>query len=239
MTKRQQQLNMRTLPMCHFRRILDHKVQRRGDYDEIIVLLPYYKTSCTLLLNDTNLHYHLSWYSGTMHMCTRMEQFVILQTSHVKQRYELLSQLICFHVYDKANQVNKWEVVLLHSWVLYCLCSTPFLKCMLQFSPFSSPQIIFMHHVSFCPSCLSSELLICCKTLSIVNGSHCQSFWHLFVIIPAFEVEEFRLKLRLIQSGQVRFVCSETGRALINSIKEAPTCKYTVVFHAPTLCKHP
>jgi hypothetical protein len=39
--------------------------------------------------------------------------------------------------------------------------------------------------------------------------------------------------------GQVRFVCSETGKALINSIKEAPTCKYTVVFHAPMLCKHP
>jgi protein OS-9 len=38
---------------------------------------------------------------------------------------------------------------------------------------------------------------------------------------------------------EVRFVCSETGRALINSIKEAPTCKYTVVFHAPMLCKHP
>lgn len=38
---------------------------------------------------------------------------------------------------------------------------------------------------------------------------------------------------------QVRFVCSETGRALINSIKEAPTCKYTLVFHAPMLCKHP
>ncbi|KAG0614315.1 hypothetical protein M758_6G167400 [Ceratodon purpureus] len=38
---------------------------------------------------------------------------------------------------------------------------------------------------------------------------------------------------------EVRFVCSETGRALINSIKEAPTCKYTLVFHAPMLCKHP
>jgi protein OS-9 len=38
---------------------------------------------------------------------------------------------------------------------------------------------------------------------------------------------------------EVRFVCSETGKALINSIKEAPTCKYTVVFHAPMLCKHP
>lgn len=38
---------------------------------------------------------------------------------------------------------------------------------------------------------------------------------------------------------EVRFVCSESGRALINSIKEAPTCKYTLVFHAPMLCKHP
>ncbi|XP_024368657.1 protein OS-9 homolog isoform X1 [Physcomitrium patens] len=38
---------------------------------------------------------------------------------------------------------------------------------------------------------------------------------------------------------EVRFVCSETGRALINSIKEAPTCKYTLVFDAPMLCKHP
>jgi len=34
-------------------------------------------------------------------------------------------------------------------------------------------------------------------------------------------------------------VCSENGRALMNSIKEAPTCKYTLVFHAPMLCKHP
>lgn len=25
----------------------------------------------------------------------------------------------------------------------------------------------------------------------------------------------------------------------MNSIKEAPTCKYTLVFHAPMLCKHP
>ncbi|KAJ7571674.1 hypothetical protein O6H91_01G171800 [Diphasiastrum complanatum] len=38
---------------------------------------------------------------------------------------------------------------------------------------------------------------------------------------------------------EVRFVCSETGTALISSIKEAPTCKYTVVFQAPSLCKHP
>jgi hypothetical protein len=148
-------------------------------------------------------------------------------------------QLICFHVYDKANQVNKWEVILLHSWVLYCLFSTPFLKCMLQFSPFSFPQIIFMHHVSFRPSCLSSELLICCKISSIVNGSHCQPFEIHLLSYQLFKLKSFRLKLRLIQPGQVRFVCSETGRALINSIKEAPTCKYTVVFHAPTLCKHP
>nr|XP_024385692.1 protein OS-9 homolog isoform X3 [Physcomitrium patens]PNR62838.1 hypothetical protein PHYPA_001262 [Physcomitrium patens] len=38
---------------------------------------------------------------------------------------------------------------------------------------------------------------------------------------------------------EVRFVCSETGRMLINSIKEAPTCKYILVFHTPMLCKHP
>lgn len=38
-------------------------------------------------------------------MCTQTEQFVILQTNHVKQRYELLSQLlICFYVSNKAGQ---------------------------------------------------------------------------------------------------------------------------------------
>lgn len=170
-------------------------------------------------------------------MCTRMEQFVIWQTSHVKQRYELSSQLIYFHV-DKANQVNKWKVILLHSWVFYCLCSTPCLKSILQFSPFSSPQVIFMHHVSFRPSCLSSELLICCKISSIVNGSHFNHF-EICELSSFLSWKSLGWSWGWFNLGQVRFVCSETGRALINSIKEAPTCKYTVVFHAPTLCKHP
>ncbi|KAL3690127.1 hypothetical protein R1sor_016436 [Riccia sorocarpa] len=39
---------------------------------------------------------------------------------------------------------------------------------------------------------------------------------------------------------EVRFVCSsETGKAYIHSIKEAPSCKYTVIFHVPMLCDHP
>ncbi|BFI34276.1 protein OS-9 [Marchantia polymorpha subsp. ruderalis] len=39
---------------------------------------------------------------------------------------------------------------------------------------------------------------------------------------------------------EVRFVCStEPGKAFINSIKEAPSCKYTVIFHVPMLCDHP
>lgn len=185
MTKRQQQLNMRTLPMCHSRRILDHKVQRRGDYDEIFVLLPYYTTSCTLLLNDTNLHSIICLEFQVPCTCVHERNSLWSYKPATWNRGMSYCQLICFHVYDKANQVNKWEVILLHSWVLYCLFSTPFLKCMLQFSPFSSPQIIFMHHVSCCPSCLSSDLLICCKISSIVNGSHCQSFWVLWVIIPA------------------------------------------------------
>lgn len=38
---------------------------------------------------------------------------------------------------------------------------------------------------------------------------------------------------------EVRFVCADTGNNIINSITEAPTCKYTLIFHAPVLCKHP
>lgn len=37
---------------------------------------------------------------------------------------------------------------------------------------------------------------------------------------------------------EVRYVCSDSGQLLIRSIKEAPSCKYTVVFHVPALCKH-
>ncbi|XP_024537037.1 protein OS-9 homolog isoform X1 [Selaginella moellendorffii] len=38
---------------------------------------------------------------------------------------------------------------------------------------------------------------------------------------------------------EVRFVCADSGMLLISSIKESPTCKYTVIFQAPMLCKHP
>lgn len=38
---------------------------------------------------------------------------------------------------------------------------------------------------------------------------------------------------------EVRFICADTGNNIINSITEASTCKYTLIFHAPVLCKHP
>eukprot|EP00249_Psilotum_nudum_P010590 c22634_g1_i1 orf=174-1106(+) len=38
---------------------------------------------------------------------------------------------------------------------------------------------------------------------------------------------------------EVRFVCADTGKAMISSITEAPSCKYTLIFHAPMICKHP
>lgn len=37
---------------------------------------------------------------------------------------------------------------------------------------------------------------------------------------------------------EVRFVCADTGNNMINSITESSTCKYTLIFHAPVLCKH-
>lgn len=40
-------------------------------------------------------------------------------------------------------------------------------------------------------------------------------------------------------TGQVRFVCAEDQAFSILSIKEAPTCKYTVVINVPRLCEHP
>ncbi|GLJ36795.1 hypothetical protein SUGI_0742160 [Cryptomeria japonica] len=38
---------------------------------------------------------------------------------------------------------------------------------------------------------------------------------------------------------EVRFMCSESNRALIHSIKEVSTCKYALVVQCPMLCKHP
>ncbi|XP_008443923.1 protein OS-9 homolog isoform X1 [Cucumis melo] len=37
---------------------------------------------------------------------------------------------------------------------------------------------------------------------------------------------------------EVRFVCSEPPRAMINSITELSTCKYALTVRCPTLCKH-
>uniref|UniRef100_A0A0D6R9F1 Protein OS-9 homolog n=1 Tax=Araucaria cunninghamii TaxID=56994 RepID=A0A0D6R9F1_ARACU len=38
---------------------------------------------------------------------------------------------------------------------------------------------------------------------------------------------------------EVRFMCSESNRALIQSIKEISTCKYALIVQCPMLCKHP
>eukprot|EP00250_Pteridium_aquilinum_P022967 c25969_g1_i1 orf=514-1389(-) len=38
---------------------------------------------------------------------------------------------------------------------------------------------------------------------------------------------------------EVRFICSDTGSNMISSITEVSTCKYTLTFNAPVLCKHP
>ncbi|CAM6129895.1 unnamed protein product [Calypogeia fissa] len=37
---------------------------------------------------------------------------------------------------------------------------------------------------------------------------------------------------------EVRYFCSDNEQLMIRSIKEAPSCKYTVVVHVPALCKH-
>eukprot|EP01018_Ginkgo_biloba_P038340 Gb_21349 [translate_table: standard] len=38
---------------------------------------------------------------------------------------------------------------------------------------------------------------------------------------------------------EVRFMCSESSQAYINSIKEVSTCKYALIVQGPMLCKHP
>eukprot|EP00252_Welwitschia_mirabilis_P010644 TRINITY_DN2403_c0_g1_i2.p1 TRINITY_DN2403_c0_g1~~TRINITY_DN2403_c0_g1_i2.p1 ORF type:complete len:233 (+),score=48.06 TRINITY_DN2403_c0_g1_i2:237-935(+) len=38
---------------------------------------------------------------------------------------------------------------------------------------------------------------------------------------------------------EVRFVCSQSNRALIQSVKEVSTCKYQLMVQCPALCRHP
>eukprot|EP00271_Cylindrocystis_brebissonii_P013173 TRINITY_DN32793_c0_g1_i1.p1 TRINITY_DN32793_c0_g1~~TRINITY_DN32793_c0_g1_i1.p1 ORF type:complete len:391 (-),score=89.62 TRINITY_DN32793_c0_g1_i1:756-1928(-) len=41
-----------------------------------------------------------------------------------------------------------------------------------------------------------------------------------------------------LRQTEVRYICSEDGQNFLSSIKEAPTCRYTLLFHTSLLCNH-